>query len=144
MSYTKIYIHAVWATKNRHPYFNSETKQKLIDHIHEYSKTKNIHIMLTNGFHDHLHCLLSLEPEQNIATVMNLLKGESSFWINKNKISKTHFSWQEEYFAVSIGESQLNSVYEYIANQENHHQKKSFQQEYDEFMKNYKFEIEKG
>jgi REP element-mobilizing transposase RayT len=81
-----------------------------------------------------------MNADQNIATIMNLLKGESSFWLNKQKLIKEKFGWQNEYFAVSIGESQIDSVRKYIRNQEVHHQKKNFQQEYDEFIKNYKFE----
>ncbi len=71
---------------------------------------------------------------------MNLLKGESSFWINKQKLTRDKFGWQDEYFAVSVSESQLETVRRYIRNQEHHHKKKTFQQEYDEFMKNYGFE----
>lgn len=126
MSYIKIYIHAVWTTKDRFFYLTKNIRKKLIDHI--------------NGHDEHLHCLVSMSVDQNIATIMNLLMGESSFWMNKQKLTKERFGWQNEYFAVSIGESQIDSVRKYIRNQETHHQKKNFQQEYDEFIKNYKFE----
>ena len=81
-----------------------------------------------------------MSAEQNIATIMNLLKGESSHWINKQNLIQGKFSWQDEYFAVSIGESQIDSVRKYIRDQEVHHLKKTFQQEYDEFMSNYGFD----
>jgi REP element-mobilizing transposase RayT len=68
-----------------------------------------------------------------------LLKGESSFWINKNKIFRGNFKWQDEYFAVSVSESAVDRVREYIKNQENHHKKKPFNDEYQEFMCKYKF-----
>ena len=71
---------------------------------------------------------------------MNLMKGESWFWINKQKLTKQKFGWQDEYFAVSIGELQLEAVRNYIRNQEIHHQGKTFQQEYDEFIEKYRFE----
>lgn len=74
---------------------------------------------------------------------MLLIKGESSFWINKHGLTKEKFEWQDEYFAVSVSESQLNRVREYIKNQENHHQKKSFQNEYDEFISKYGFVLHK-
>ena len=63
-----------------------------------------------------------------------LIKGESSFWINKNELTKEKFEWQDEYFAVSVSESVVDKVRDYIKNQETHHTKKTFQEEYDEFM----------
>ena len=74
---------------------------------------------------------------------MQLIKGEASFWINKNKLIQG-FEWADEYFAVSVSESQLYKVREYIANQEEHHRKKTWQEEYDEFMNLYGFALIKG
>ena len=81
-----------------------------------------------------------MAAEQNIATLMNLIKGESSYWANKHLKWPEKFGWQDDYFAVSVGESQFDAVNSYISNQEEHHQRKTFQQEYDEFIKNYQFE----
>jgi putative transposase len=75
---------------------------------------------------------------------MQLLKGESSFWINKHKLCKQKFEWQDDYFAVSVSESILDRVREYIKNQETHHKKKSFKQEYNEFIEKYGFQSSKG
>ncbi len=141
MSFIKILVHAVWATKDRKPYLTSDIKQQVLAHIRSYAPTKNIIIDHINGGVEHLHCLLSLNSDQNIATVINLLKGESSFWINKNRITPIKFGWQDEYFAVSIGESQIDTIRKYIRDQEIHHKKKSFQQEYDEFITKYKFDL---
>jgi len=69
-----------------------------------------------------------------------LLKGESSNWINKNEIFRKNFKWQDEYFAVSVSESAVNRVRDYIKNQEEHHRKRSFQEEYSEFMQKYGFD----
>jgi REP element-mobilizing transposase RayT len=66
--------------------------------------------------------------------IVQLLKGESSFWINKNQLTREKFSWQDEYFAVSVSESKVETVREYIKNQEKHHQRKSFREEYQEFL----------
>nr|WP_320110502.1 transposase [Draconibacterium orientale] len=77
--------------------------------------------------------------EQNIAKVIQLLKGESSYWINKENLGK-NFKWADEYFAVSISESQVEKVKTYIHNQEIHHKKKSWEEEYNEFIKNYNFD----
>jgi REP element-mobilizing transposase RayT len=140
MSYVKIYVHTVWATKDRYPYLTKELKSKVIDHIRENAGIKYIHIDQINGYTEHLHVLISMNAEQTISNIINLLKGESSFWINKQNLTKSKFGWQDDYFAVSIGESQLEAVGQYIRNQEAHHKTKTFQQEYDEFMRNYKFE----
>ena len=140
MPFTKILIHAVWATKDRKPLMNKENKDALCQHIREYAKSKSIYLLNVNGWLDHLHCLISMSSDQNIATVMGLIKGESSFWANKNLSFTEKFGWQDDYFAVSIGESQLQILNNYIDNQEEHHKKKTFQQEYEEFIKKYDFE----
>ena len=140
MPFIKILVHAVWATKDRKPLMNKGNKDALCQHIREYAKKKNIYLINVNGSLDHLHSLISVSAEQNIATLMNLLKGESSYWGNKNLQWSEKFGWQDDYFAVSIGESQFDTVNNYITHQDSHHQRKTFQQEYDEFIKNYHFE----
>jgi REP element-mobilizing transposase RayT len=75
---------------------------------------------------------------------MQFIKGESSFWINKNDVTKTKFEWSDEYFAVSISETHINKVRDYIKNQEEHHRKKTWKEEYEEFMNKYGFEKIKG
>ena len=141
MSFVKISIHAVWATKMREPLLTKKLKYQVFSHIREYAVAKNIHIDFMNGYTEHIHCLISLNPDQPIAKVIQLIKGESSFWINRNKLSTGKFEWQDEYFAVSVSESQLNAVRKYIKNQEKHHSKKTYQQEHDEFISKYEFQI---
>ena len=94
---------------------------------------------MINGYSDHCHCLISLGSNQNIEKIIQLIKGESSFWINKNQLTKDKFAWQDEYFAVSVSESMIESVRSYIKNQEIHHQKKTFAEEYQEFIEKYDF-----
>lgn len=141
MPFIKVYIHFVWSTKNRIPYLDSiELRQKVWQHIRENAKEKGIYIDFINGYSDHCHCLISLGADQSIQKVMQLIKGESSFWINKNELTKSKFEWQDEYFAVSVSESIIDKVRNYIKNQESHHSKKTFQEEYDEFISKYGFE----
>ena len=140
MPFTKILIHAVWATKDRKPLMDKENKDLLCRHIREYAASKNIHLVNINGWQNHLHCFLSVLPEQNIATLMNLIKGESSHWANKHLKFSEKFGWQDDYFAVSVSQSHFEAVNNYINNQEQHHRKKTFEQEYNEFIKNYQFE----
>lgn len=132
-------VHAVWGTKNREPILTRELRTTIIKHIRENAKTKEIHIDRLNGYTDHLHCLLSLNADMSISKAMQLIKGESAFWINKQKLTKSKFEWADEYFAVSVSESMLDKVRAYIDGQEEHHKKKTFQQEYEEFIKSYNF-----
>lgn len=147
MPYIKVYIHFVWSTKNRYPFLNTlESRQLVWKHIKENANNKGIYIDYVNGFEDHCHCLISMGFNQNIEKIMQLIKGESSFWINKNShlfpcLKGRRFEWQEEYFALSVSESILNRVRNYIKNQENHHKKKSFKKEYDEIVEKYKIDV---
>ncbi len=140
MPFIKIWIHAVWSTKNRVPLLKEGIRKSVIDHIKANAKEKGIYLDCINGHLDHLHCLISLKGDQTLAKTMQLIKGESAFWINRQDLIKGKFAWQSEYFAVSISESQLNKVRNYISRQQEHHRKKSFQEEYDQFMKKYSFD----
>ena len=140
MGYIKIWVHLVWTTKNREPLLTFEIKIQVLDHIVKNAVDKDIYIDFINGHLEHVHLLISLGSGQNIDKIVMLLKGESSFWINRNNRIRKKFEWQDEYFAVSVSESSVNRVRDYIKNQEEHHRKKSFQEEFDEFMRRYGFE----
>lgn len=135
MPWIKVWIHFVWSTKNREPYLRDGIRQKVFQHIRENAKEKGIFLDYINGCLDHVHCLVSLGTDQTIEKIMQLMKGESSFWINRNRFCKTKFEWQDEYFAVSVSESVIESVRKYIANQEEHHRTESFDEEFNGFMK---------
>ncbi len=137
MPYTRLVIHAVWSVKDRKPLMDKANKDALCGHIRDYTQDKKIHLINVNGWLDHLHCLISLSTDQNIATIMNLVKGESSFWANRNLSWSERFGWQDDYFAVSVSRSHEEAVNGYIENQEEHHKFKSFQEEYDAFLKKY-------
>jgi putative transposase len=141
MPFVKVYIHFVWSTKNRIPFLSTkELRIKVWNHILENARKKNIFIDFVNGYSDHCHCLVSLGVDQSIQKVIQLIKGESSFWINKVGLTEDKFEWQDEYFAVSVSESVIDKVRDYIKNQEEHHSKKTFQQEYDEFIDKFGFQ----
>ncbi len=141
MPFVKVYIHFVWSTKNRVPFLNTASARKQTwQHIKENSIKKNIFIDTINGYDDHCHCLISLATNQTMEKIMQLLKGESSFWINSNHLCQQKFEWQDEYFAVSVSRSHLNAVRNYIRNQENHHKGKSFQEEYDNYLREWGFQ----
>jgi putative transposase len=140
MGYVKIWVHLVWTTRNREPLIRKEIRSGIFTHIREYASQKGIYVDFINGHLEHVHCLISLKSGQSIDKILMQLKGESSFWINKNKLMREKFEWQKEYFAVSVSESAVAKVRDYIKNQEPHHKKKSFHDEYLEFLRKYKFE----
>ena len=133
-------IHAVWSTKNRYPFLSKDIRKTLIEHIRTNGKIKEIFIDRLNGHTEHLHCLMGLNADMSISKVMQMIKGESAFWINKHHITSSKFEWADEYFAVSVSESMLDKVRAYIDGQEEHHKKITFTQEYNEFIKKYHFE----
>lgn len=138
MSWVRIWIHVVFSTKDGYPFMNSSDLRKTIFiHIKENAKEKGNWIDCVNGYSDHAHCLISLNKDTSISKVVQLIKGESSNWINKNKLTKSKFNWQDDYWAVSVSESHLSALRKYIFKQEEHHKRKSFKEEVDLFMKKY-------
>jgi putative transposase len=135
MPFTKVYIHFIWSTKDRQPFLNSKVlREKIWEHLRENAKGKGIFIDTINGHQEHCHCLISLGIDQTMSKIMQLMKGESSYWINKHQLCKQKFEWQDEYFAISVSGSMVDKVREYIKNQEEHHKTNTFQQEFDEFI----------
>lgn len=141
MSWVRIWIHLVFSTKNRVPYLAESIRKTAFKHMKENAKVKNIWLDCVNGYTEHAHCLISLGKEQSINEVAHLIKGESSYWINKQNLCEEKFYWQDDYWAVSVNESHLQSVRKYIHNQEGHHRIKTFKEETDTFMKKYGWEL---
>lgn len=119
---------------------SDDIRQRVFQHIRENARAKGIFIDFINGWREHVHCLISLGTDQKISEIVKLLKGESSHWINQQKLCSTKFKWQHEYFAVGVCESILEKTRDYIKNQEEHHSKKPFGDEFDAMLKKYGFE----
>lgn len=141
MPFVRIWIHFVWSTKCHEKLIHPAFRQEFFTHIRKNAFEKEIFLDCLNGVEDHVHALISLGSEQTISKIMQLLKGESSHWINKQGWLRGKFEWQDDYFAVSVSESGINAVRKYIANQEAHHKKKTFAKEYQEFIDKYGFDI---
>ena len=144
MSWVRVWIHLVFSTKNRGPFLSQKIRKKVFKHIKENANAKGIWLDSVNGYSDHAHCLISLGKEQTISKVAQLIKGESSFWINQNSITQDKFIWQDDYWAASLSESHLKQTRNYIFAQEEHHQKKTFEEEIDIFMIKHGFQLIKG
>ena len=135
MPFIKVYIHFVWSTKNRQPFLSTPELRKMMwNHIRDNAKKKGIYIDFINGYKEHCHCLVSLGDDQTMRQLMQLIKGESSYWINKENLLSEKFEWQDEYFAVSVSESLVDKVRNYIKNQESHHTQKTWEEEYNELI----------
>ena len=134
MPYTKVMLHYIWAVKNRLPLISKELKPILLDHIQENSAKKGIFLDSLNCIENHIHLLISLGTEQTISNIANLIKGESSFWVNQQKIIPEKFEWQSDYITLSVSKSAIVKVQNYIATQEEHHKIKTFSEEYEEFL----------
>lgn len=145
MSWVRIWIHLVFCTKNRIPFLHTkEIRRTMFQHIKTNAQTKDIWLDCINGHKEHAHCLISLGKEQNVSKVAQLIKGESSFWINQSELLEYKFTWQDDYWAVGVSESHLEAVRTYIHSQEEHHRNVSFKEEIDEFMEKYGWSRIKG
>lgn len=133
MSYVIIWVHAVWGTKNRYPYLTEHVRPHVIRHILENCGKKKIQPDSLDGYHDHLHCLFRLNPDMSIAKAMQLIKGESSHWVNNHGILQSRFEWADDYYAVSVSESQVPRVRNYILRQAEHHGTVSFKERFEAF-----------
>ena len=106
MPFIKVYIHFVWSTKNRNPFLKTfEIREAMWQHIKQNAVKKDIFIDFIGGYTDHCHCLISLGSDQTISKTMQLIKGESANWFNKQQFIEEKFQWQDKYFAVSVSES---------------------------------------
>ncbi len=141
MSYVRLWVHAVWGTKNREHTLTKTVLPLLLNHIRQNAAQKQIHIDTLNGSSDHLHCLLGLNAEMTIARTIQLIKGESAHWMNHEEVIPGRFEWAAEYYAVSVSESGLDAVRRYIRNQEEHHRKKSYNEEVEIFLHEHHFTL---
>ena len=139
MSFVRVWIHLVFFTKNREPYLTKEIRYSLIEHIKSNAKKKDVFLRTVNGWAEHIHCLISLGKNQEIAKVAMLLKGESAHWLNQQLYFKGKFYWQDDYFAVSVSESMVEAVEDYIKKQEEHHASKPFSEELEFFARKYRW-----
>lgn len=136
-TFTKIYIHLIFAVKGRENLIHKPWKDELYKYITGIVKNNGHKLIAINGMPDHVHILIGLKPIQSISDLMQNVKGSSSKWINEKKFIPGRFNWQEGYGAFSYSDSQLNSVVKYIDNQAEHHKRRSFSEEYIELLERF-------
>ena len=128
-----------WSTHKRVELIRPEIEQMFINYIRATPKQKCL-VSIVNGMPEHIHCLFMLNKQKSISDVIKQVKGSSSHYINKNNLIPEKFSWQTGYASFSISESAIDKVYQYIKN----HSRKSFQEEYNEFLRVYGFDNERN
>lgn len=139
-TYTQMNVQAVFAVKGRQNFLHENFRKKLFEYISGILKGINQFPLAVNGDSDHVHIFFELNPSTSVSDVMEKVKANSSKWINENHFIPGKFEWQRGYGAFSYSRNQRDNVIKYIVNQELHHQKQSFREEYLEILQ--KFEIE--
>jgi putative transposase len=129
-TYKQIHIQAVFAVKNRQSLISGEWKDQLYRYITGIIQQNGHKLLQINGMPDHIHLLFGLRPIQSLSDLMKQVKQDSSKWINLNKLVIGKFSWQEGYRAFSYSKSQVPRIIHYIQDQQEHHKKQSFSEEY--------------
>lgn len=134
-TYINLLVHTVFSTKNRQPYITPTLRERLYPYIGGIARENEFKTLCIGGVADHIHILLSLNSYVPIAKAVQLIKGSSSKWIHDTFPEQKLFSWQEGYGAFSISISQIDATRKYIENQEEHHRKIGFREEYLEFLR---------
>lgn len=141
-TFTQIYLHIVFAVQNRTALIQAEWKDELYKYITGIIQNNTHKLIAMNGTANHIHIAVGYKPHQLIPDLLQDIKGDSSRWINKNKFVRGKFNWQQGYGAFSFSHSHIDRVVKYINNQEQHHKKKSFHEEYIQLLKNYDIRFE--
>ena len=139
-TFSQVYIQVVFAVKGRENLIDKLWKDELHKYIAGTIKNKGQKSIIVNGMGDHIHAFIGLKPSMAISDLVRDIKNNSSNFINDKAFVKGKFAWQEGYGAFSYSQSHIQNVYDYILNQETHHAKKTFKDEYIDFLN--KFEVE--
>ncbi|MEP7377893.1 MAG: IS200/IS605 family transposase [Chitinophagaceae bacterium] len=141
-TYHQIYLQTVFAVKYRKAVINKSWKSQLPGVVGNLINEANCKTNIVNGVEDHVHCFIGLKPVVSVSELMKKVKAKSSKYINDHQLTPERFEWQEGYGVFSYGQSAVDAVYKYIQNQEAHHNKQTFRDEYVGFLKKFKVEYD--
>jgi len=141
-TYSQIYIQIVFAVKGRNSLINSSWEERLYKYITGIVQNKGQKLIAINGMPDHIHIFIGMKPSCCLSDLVREIKKSSNEFIKEENFSLQKFNWQDGYGSFSYGQSQIDDVVKYIMNQKIHHQKKTFKQEYIDFLKKFKIEYE--
>ncbi|KYG71874.1 transposase [Roseivirga spongicola] len=143
-TYTQVHIQVVFAVKNRSSLIHATWEDALFRYITGIIQNHGHRVLQVNGMPDHVHILFGMKPDQALSDLIKQVKQDSSKWINQQGYVKGRFSWQAGYGAFSYSKSQIPRVVRYIQNQKEHHKKKTFREEYLEFLKAFEIDFNEG
>jgi putative transposase len=141
-TYHQVYLQLVFAVKYRKAVIKKEWRRELLAVIGNLINEANCKTIIVNGVEDHVHCFVGLKPVVSISELMKTVKAKSSKYINDHTLTPERFEWQEGYGVFSYGQSQIDRVYKYIQNQDEHHGKQTFRDEYLGFLEKFKVEYD--
>lgn len=141
-TYSQVYLQVVIVVKGRANLLNKEWRTEVFKYISGIITNKGQKPIIVNGVGDHVHILIGLKPSMKISDLVRDIKNNTSNFINKQNWVKGRFAWQEGYGVFSYAQSQIDSVYNYILNQEQHHKKQTFREEYYNFLETFRVEYE--
>jgi len=142
-TFTQIYVQLVFAVQNREAVLIRNIRPRVFEYMSGIITTMKHKSIIVNGTSNHVHILLGLNPSISVSDTVHDIKRSSSLFINNEKLCPGRFSWQEGYGGFSYGRSQIGEIYNYIDNQESHHQKRTFQQEYIDYLNENEMEFDK-
>ena len=141
-TYTSLHYHVIFSTKNRLPWIKPNLESRIRSYIGGIARKRKMTALQIGGCDDHLHALVQAPPIYSPSEIAQYLKGESSKWIHEEFPAMRDFIWQDGYGAFTVSKSDLPDVIRYIQNQREHHRKKTFQEEYLEFLNKYGIEYD--
>lgn len=139
-TFSQIYIHIIFAVKDRNNLIHSNWEEELFKYITGIIQNKGQKLLAINGMPNHIHVLIGMKPNCNLSDLVREIKKSSNIWVNEKNFTRYPFQWQEGFAAFSYSHSAIENVIKYIKNQKEHHKVKSFKEEYKEFL--VKFEID--
>ncbi len=139
MSHIRIWLHCVWASKEEDVTIPYTVRGLLLKHMNNFATENGIHMDAFNIQQDHIHALINLGSIQSASEVLQLLKDESANWINMMKVLPNTFEWSDDYFALSVSQSQMQGLKDYINKQDEHHKKFSWEDEQKLMLEKYEF-----
>jgi REP-associated tyrosine transposase len=141
-SFASLHCHVIFSTKHRQPWLDAEWRPRLFEYMGGIMRNHKCSMIAAGGMPGHVHLLVSLSREISVAEVTRLVKANSSGWVHENLPALGEFAWQAGYGAFAVSFSQLDVVKQYIARQEEHHQTKTFQEEFIEFLERHGIEYD--
>jgi len=141
-SLAKIVVHIVFSTKNREPFLPATIRKGLFAYIVGILDSLGCPTLAIGGTEDHIHVLTVMSKIITLSGMLKEMKGGSSRWLNEQAATETHFAWQAGYGAFSVSESQIVKVADYIARQEEHHRKMTYQGELVSLLRKHKIEFD--